>query len=63
MLFSFYFIDVTYQASSPDEIALVEWTEQVGLTLVHRDLQSMTLQLNATQQLFHYQILQMFPFT
>ncbi|CAF4572507.1 unnamed protein product, partial [Rotaria magnacalcarata] len=55
--------DVTYQASSPDEIALVEWTEQVGLTLVHRDLQSMTLQLNATQQLFHYQILQMFPFT
>ncbi|CAF0724837.1 unnamed protein product [Rotaria sp. Silwood1] len=55
--------DVTYQASSPDEIALVEWTEQVGLTLVHRDLQSMTLQLNSTQQLFHYQILQMFPFT
>lgn len=35
----------TYQASSPDEIALVKWTEQVGLTLVHRDLTSMTLQL------------------
>ncbi|CAF0965236.1 unnamed protein product [Adineta steineri] len=55
--------DVTYQASSPDEIALVEWTEQVGLTLVHRDLQSMTLQLNSTQQMLRYQILQMFPFT
>lgn len=36
----------TYQASSPDEIALVKWTEQVGLALVHRDLSTMTLQLN-----------------
>jgi phospholipid-translocating ATPase len=35
----------TYQASSPDEIALVKWTEQVGLALVERDLQSITLQL------------------
>lgn len=29
---------VTYQASSPDEVALVSWTETVGLTLLHRDL-------------------------
>lgn len=36
---------VTYQASSPDEIALVTWTEQIGLALVARDLSSMTLQL------------------
>ena len=56
-------LDVTYQASSPDEIALVEWTEQIGLTLAHRDLHSMTLKLNSMQQLYHYQILQMFPFT
>lgn len=35
----------TYQASSPDEIALVKWTEQVGLALVHRDLSSIILQL------------------
>lgn len=35
----------TYQASSPDEIALVKWTEQVGLALMHRDLSSITLQL------------------
>ncbi len=62
-VFIFVFLDVTYQASSPDEVALVAWTEQVGLTLVHRDLQSMTLQLNSTQHLFHYQILQTFPFT
>lgn len=37
--------DITYQASSPDEIALVKWTEQVGLTLIARDMNSMTLQL------------------
>lgn len=36
-----------YQASSPDEIALVKWTEQVGLTLIARDINSMTLQLKA----------------
>lgn len=35
----------TYQASSPDEIALVKWTEQVGLALVQRDLNTMTLHL------------------
>lgn len=36
--------DVNYQAASPDEIALVKWAEHVGLTLVARDLESMTLQ-------------------
>uniref|UniRef100_A0A2M3Z0S1 Phospholipid-transporting ATPase n=1 Tax=Anopheles braziliensis TaxID=58242 RepID=A0A2M3Z0S1_9DIPT len=41
----------TYQASSPDEIALVKWTESVGLTLVQRDLNVMTLQIrDATQE-------------
>lgn len=38
--------DVNYQAASPDEIALVRWAEEVGLTLVARDLDSMTLHLN-----------------
>lgn len=55
-----------YQASSPDEIALVKWTEQVGLTLIARDISSMTLQLKAHQQddnLLHFQILKLFPFT
>lgn len=37
--------EVTYQASSPDEIALVKWTEQVGLALTARDINSITLQL------------------
>lgn len=40
--------DVNYQAASPDEIALVKWSERVGLTLVARDLDTMTLQLHNT---------------
>ncbi|KAJ8302841.1 hypothetical protein KUTeg_019237 [Tegillarca granosa] len=53
---------VTYQASSPDEVALVTWTENVGLTLIKRDLNSMQLKTpNGT--IVGYQILQIFPFT
>ncbi|KAF5918999.1 hypothetical protein HPG69_003634 [Diceros bicornis minor] len=64
----------TYQASSPDEIsdrrpvaglpqvALVQWTESVGLTLVSRDLTSMQLRTPGGQ-ILTYCILQMFPFT
>lgn len=33
----------TYQASSPDEVAIVEWTESVGVKLVARDRTSMTV--------------------
>uniref|UniRef100_A0A8D0GLU8 Phospholipid-transporting ATPase n=1 Tax=Sphenodon punctatus TaxID=8508 RepID=A0A8D0GLU8_SPHPU len=52
----------TYQASSPDEVALVQWTEIVGLTLVNRDLTSMQLKTPGGQILTYY-ILQIFPFT
>ncbi|EDW76123.1 uncharacterized protein Dwil_GK14835, isoform A [Drosophila willistoni] len=56
-----------YQAASPDEIALVKWTEQVGLTLIARDLNTMTLQVKTPSEendiLLQYQILQLFPFT
>ncbi|XP_070368921.1 probable phospholipid-transporting ATPase IIB isoform X9 [Equus asinus] len=52
----------TYQASSPDEVALVQWTESVGLTLVNRDLTSMQLRTPGGQ-ILTYCILQMFPFT
>ncbi|XP_037748913.1 probable phospholipid-transporting ATPase IIB isoform X4 [Chelonia mydas] len=52
----------TYQASSPDEVALVQWTESVGLTLVNRDLTSMQLKTPGGQILTYY-ILQVFPFT
>ncbi|CAD7679199.1 unnamed protein product [Nyctereutes procyonoides] len=52
----------TYQAASPDEVALVQWTESVGLTLVSRDLASMQLR-TPSGQILTYSILQMFPFT
>lgn len=53
---------VVYQASSPDEVALVTWTESVGLTLVKRDLNSMQLRApNGT--ILEYTILHIFPFT
>lgn len=55
-------MEVTYQASSPDEVALVHWTQEVGLTLFHRDLNSM--QLKAPDgHLLNYNILKIFPFT
>ncbi|XP_066600374.1 probable phospholipid-transporting ATPase IIB isoform X2 [Prorops nasuta] len=51
-----------YQASSPDEVALVKWTEEMGLALVKRDLN--TMQLKATNgKILNYTILQIFPFT
>lgn len=53
---------ITYQASSPDEVALVQWTERIGLTLVHRDLASIKLQ-TPNGSLLNYDILQVFPFS
>lgn len=53
---------VTYQASSPDEVAIVQWTESVGLTLVSRDRTSMVLQ-TPTGDRITYDILAIFPFT
>ncbi|KAK6186527.1 hypothetical protein SNE40_008550 [Patella caerulea] len=53
---------VTYQASSPDEVALVSWTEDVSLTLVKRDFNTMTLR-TPSGAMVTYQILQIFPFT
>lgn len=55
-------MEVSYQASSPDEVALVHWTQEVGLTLFRRDKNSM--QLKAPDgRLMNYAILQIFPFT
>ncbi|KAL1115479.1 hypothetical protein AAG570_007509, partial [Ranatra chinensis] len=53
---------VTYQASSPDEVALVKWTEEVGLAVIKRDLVSLQLR-TPNNQLLDFTILQMFPFT
>lgn len=53
---------ITYQASSPDEVAIVKWTESVGLTLVFRDRTRMELQTPTGSRL-SYDILELFPFT
>ncbi|CAL3966152.1 unnamed protein product [Diplocarpon coronariae] len=54
----------SYQASSPDEIAIVKWTEMVGLRLIHRDRQGMLLQsVDTGRPVVKVRILEAFPFT
>lgn len=53
---------VTYQASSPDEVAIVNWTESVGLKLVARDQHSIQL-LSPDHGTLAFDILEIFPFT
>ncbi|KAF2640543.1 phospholipid-translocating P-type ATPase-like protein [Massarina eburnea CBS 473.64] len=53
-----------YQASSPDEIAIIRWTEAVGLKLLQRDRESMTLQsCDSGNNVVRVRILNVFPFT
>ncbi|KAH7096890.1 aminophospholipid-transporting P-type ATPase [Auriculariales sp. MPI-PUGE-AT-0066] len=53
---------VTYQASSPDEVAIVRWTESVGLTLTSRDRTQITLQAPDGASM-RFEVLELFPFT
>jgi phospholipid-translocating ATPase len=53
---------VTYQASSPDEVAIVKWTSSVGLTLTFRDRSRIELHTPSGTTLV-YDILELFPFT
>ena len=54
----------TYQASSPDEIAIVRWAEHVGLRLLHRDRHTITLQsVDSSRVAVRVKILEVFPFT
>ncbi|KAK5993661.1 Phospholipid-transporting ATPase NEO1 [Cladobotryum mycophilum] len=54
----------SYQASSPDEIAIVKWTESVGLKLASRDRKSMVLVSTETgRPVVRVRILDVFPFT
>jgi phospholipid-translocating ATPase len=53
---------VTYQASSPDEVAIVTWTGTVGLTLTFRDRTKMILSTPNGGSL-SFDILDVFPFT
>ena len=54
----------TFQASSPDEIAIVRWAEKVGLRLMHRDRHTITLQsVDTSRIVVRVKILEVFPFT
>lgn len=53
---------VTYQASSPDEVAIVKWTESVGLTLTFRDRTRIELQTPSGVRIT-FDVLDIFPFT
>ena len=53
---------MSYQASSPDEVALVQWSEEMGLALIERTLTSMKLR-TPEAEVAGYSILQIFPFT
>lgn len=54
--------EITYQAASPDEIAIVKFTESVGLSLFKRDRHSITLLHTASGTTLPFDILQVFPF-
>jgi len=53
---------VQFQASSPDEVAIVQWCGLVGLHLIHRDRHTLKLRLAEGNEL-SYRILKIFPFT
>lgn len=53
---------VTYQASSPDEVAIVTWTQSIGLTLVFRDRTRIELQTPSGSRI-SFDVLDIFPFT
>jgi phospholipid-translocating ATPase len=53
---------VSFQASSPDEIALVHWAQLMGICLTYRDIRVMKLTL-PDQSILEYEILHIFPFT
>ena len=59
--------DLSYQASSPDEVAIVKWTELVGMTLIGRDRESIKIAIGSDFMnpvlILEYEILYNFPFT
>ncbi|KAG0167337.1 putative aminophospholipid-translocase [Apophysomyces sp. BC1034] len=55
--------DITYQASSPDEVAIVKWTEKMGMALVGRDVSNIQLRVKSTEEILQYDVLNIFPFT
>ncbi|KAG4090482.1 putative E1-E2 ATPase [Neocallimastix lanati (nom. inval.)] len=53
---------LTYEASSPDEIAIVKWTEDIGMTLIYRDTKKIKLR-TPIDTILEFTILEIFPFT
>ncbi|KAI1170133.1 phospholipid-translocating P-type ATPase [Nemania sp. FL0916] len=54
----------SYQASSPDEIAIVRWTESIGLRLTYRDRRRIVLEsTDSKKTVVQARILDVFPFT
>ena len=49
-----------YQASSPDEVAIVKFTQRIGLALVNRDIHR--IQLKSSFGFLDFEILDIFPF-
>ncbi|PVV05207.1 hypothetical protein BB560_000276 [Smittium megazygosporum] len=56
-------LDLEYSASSPDEIAIVEWAKSVGLTLAHRSPNTLFIKTSLYGHEFDYEILVNIPFT
>lgn len=54
---------IEYQASSPDEIAILEWTHSVGLSLLSRSTTELVLALDESDIILRFEILAIFPFT
>lgn len=52
-----------YQASSPDEIALVKFCRSLGVVLTYRDLTSMAFTVAGSSQVHSFTIAKMFPFS
>ncbi|KAG5437433.1 hypothetical protein PCANB_000864 [Pneumocystis canis] len=54
---------ISYQSSSPDEMAIIQWTSSMGLTLHQRDRHTIQLCYQHTGKLIKMKILHNFPFT
>ncbi|KAI9287315.1 protein transporter [Umbelopsis sp. AD052] len=54
---------IAYQASSPDEVAIVKWTEQIGVALTFRDIREIHLRIASSGDIHEFEVLQVFPFT
>jgi len=52
----------TYQAASPDEVALVKFAEEIGFKLIYRDQMLIKIE-SPCKQIDDYEILMNFPFT